>query len=184
MVEWAVTNSPQGLPGGSNDKVSAHNVGDLGSIPGLGRSPGEGNGNPLISTLARKFHGWRSLVGYIQSMGSQRVGHDWWRKLEIWRSKAKETWKAVNITRYHRWDYRWGREYARIIYKMVCLPSWLAIIKPSISYFWDMLIPCGPWHINYRSTMVCGELEPSLEPESAAPDHGSRNKADWWEKTL
>ena len=33
--------------GGSDGKVSACNVGDLGSIPGLGRSPGEGNGNPL-----------------------------------------------------------------------------------------------------------------------------------------
>ena len=31
----------------SGGKVSAHNAGDLGSIPGLGRSPGEGNSNPL-----------------------------------------------------------------------------------------------------------------------------------------
>ena len=36
-----------GFPGGSDSKASACNVGDLGSIPGLGRSPGEGNGNPL-----------------------------------------------------------------------------------------------------------------------------------------
>ena len=35
------------FPGGSNGKVSACNAGDLGSIPGWGRSPGEGNGNPL-----------------------------------------------------------------------------------------------------------------------------------------
>ena len=35
------------FPGGSHDKVSACNVGDPGSIPGLGRPPGEGNGNPL-----------------------------------------------------------------------------------------------------------------------------------------
>jgi len=34
-------------PGGSDSKASAYNAGDLGSIPGLGRSPGEGNGNPL-----------------------------------------------------------------------------------------------------------------------------------------
>ena len=33
--------------GGSDGKASAHNAGDLGSIPGSGRSPGEGNGNPL-----------------------------------------------------------------------------------------------------------------------------------------
>ena len=35
------------FPGGSDSKVSAYNAGDPGSIPGLGRSPGEGNGNPL-----------------------------------------------------------------------------------------------------------------------------------------
>ena len=37
----------QSFPGGSSGKESACNVGDLGSIPGLGRSPGEGNGYPL-----------------------------------------------------------------------------------------------------------------------------------------
>ena len=36
-----------GYPGGSDGKESACNVGDLGSIPGLRRSPGVGNGNPL-----------------------------------------------------------------------------------------------------------------------------------------
>ena len=36
-----------GFPGGSDGKASAYNAGDPGSIPGLGRSPGEGNGNPL-----------------------------------------------------------------------------------------------------------------------------------------
>ena len=37
----------ESFPGGSEVKVSACNAGDLGSIPGSGRSPGEGNGNPL-----------------------------------------------------------------------------------------------------------------------------------------
>ena len=36
-----------GFPGGSEVKASASNAGDLGLIPGSGRSPGEGNGNPL-----------------------------------------------------------------------------------------------------------------------------------------
>ena len=36
-----------GFPGGSGGKASACNEGDLGSIPGLGRSPGEESGNPL-----------------------------------------------------------------------------------------------------------------------------------------
>ena len=50
-----------GFPGCSDGKAAACSAGDPGSIPGLGRSPGEGNGNPL---LPGKFHGLRSLVGY------------------------------------------------------------------------------------------------------------------------
>ena len=38
---------PQGFPGGSEGKESTRSAGDPGSIPGLGRFPGEGNGNPL-----------------------------------------------------------------------------------------------------------------------------------------
>ena len=38
----------QGFPGGSDGGESSCNVGNLGSIPGLGRSPGEGNGNPVL----------------------------------------------------------------------------------------------------------------------------------------
>ena len=41
------TNLPIDFPGGSDSKASAYNVGDLGSVPGSGRSPGEGNGDPL-----------------------------------------------------------------------------------------------------------------------------------------
>ena len=37
----------EGLPGSSDGKATAYNAGDLGSIPGLGKSPGGGNGNPL-----------------------------------------------------------------------------------------------------------------------------------------
>ena len=53
----------QDFPGGSEVKASAWNAGDTGSIPGSGRSPGEGNGNPL-QFLPGESHGGRSLVGY------------------------------------------------------------------------------------------------------------------------
>ena len=46
------------FPGGSDSKASACNVGDLGSIPGLGRSPGEGNGNPLQYSCLEKSIDW------------------------------------------------------------------------------------------------------------------------------
>ena len=53
------------FPGGSDGKMSASKVGDLGSIPRSGRSPGEVNGNPLqYSCLENPIHRWRTLVGY------------------------------------------------------------------------------------------------------------------------
>ena len=54
----------RGFPGGSEGKASACNVGVLGLIPGLGRSPGEGNGQPTPVLSPGEFHGQRSLVGY------------------------------------------------------------------------------------------------------------------------
>ena len=63
-----------GFPGSLDVEVSACNAGDLGLIPGLGRSPEEGNDNPLqYSCLENPMDrgAWR-----VQPMGSQRVGHD------------------------------------------------------------------------------------------------------------
>ena len=54
----------QSFPGGSDSKESACSVGDLGSIPGLGRSPGEGNGNPLQYFCLENPMDKRSLEGY------------------------------------------------------------------------------------------------------------------------
>ena len=47
--------------GGLDGKEPAFNVGDLGLIPGLGRTPGEGNGNPLQYCYLENPHGQRSL---------------------------------------------------------------------------------------------------------------------------
>ena len=44
---WGQASCSMGFPGGSDGKESACNAGDLGSIPGLGRSPGERKGYPL-----------------------------------------------------------------------------------------------------------------------------------------
>ena len=54
----------EGFPSGLDDKESASNAGDLGSIPGLGRSPGKGHDNPLQYSFLKNPHGQRSLVGY------------------------------------------------------------------------------------------------------------------------
>ena len=62
------------FPGGSGGKASAYNAGDLGLIPGSGRSPGEGNGNPLQYSCLENLMD-RGADG-IQFMGSQRVKRD------------------------------------------------------------------------------------------------------------
>ena len=53
-----------GFPGGLDSKESTCNVGDLGSIPELGRSPGGETGNSLRYSCLENPHGQRSLVGY------------------------------------------------------------------------------------------------------------------------
>ena len=57
------------FPGGSEVKASACNAGELGSIPGLGRSSGEGNGNTL-HTLVWRIP-WTEEPGGLKSTGSQ-----------------------------------------------------------------------------------------------------------------
>ena len=52
------------FPGGSDGKEPTCNVGDLGSIPGLGRPPGGGHGTPLQYSCLKNPHGQRSLAGY------------------------------------------------------------------------------------------------------------------------
>ena len=52
------------VPGGSEGKESTCNVGDLGSIPELGRSPGEGNSNALQYSCLQNPRGQTTLVGY------------------------------------------------------------------------------------------------------------------------
>ena len=61
----------QGFPGGSADEESACKAGDLGSIPGLGRAPGVGNGNPLQYSFLEKpmdrGAGWATVQGVAKS---------------------------------------------------------------------------------------------------------------------
>ena len=53
-----------GFPGGSVGEESACSAGDAGLIPGLGRAPGGGHGNPLQYSCLENPHGQRSLAGY------------------------------------------------------------------------------------------------------------------------
>ena len=60
-----------GFPSDSNGKESACSAGDLGSVPGLGRSPGEGNGNPLqyscLENAMDRGTWWATVHGVTKS---------------------------------------------------------------------------------------------------------------------
>ena len=96
-------NSHQGFPGGSDGKDSAGYTGDLGSIPGSGRSPGGGRGYPLQYSCL-KIPKTEDPHG-LQLMGSQRVGHYWatnivhslWPCMFIAESSGKDTCNHASI---------------------------------------------------------------------------------------
>ena len=74
MIENTIVNNVALLIGGSDGKASAYSVGDPGSIPGSGRSSGEGNGNPLqFSCLGNPVDrsAWWAAVH-----GATRIRHD------------------------------------------------------------------------------------------------------------
>ena len=71
------------FPGSSAGKESACNAGDLGLIPGLGKYPGGGHGNPLQYSCLENPHGQRSLAGYSpwgckESDTTERLSTAWY----------------------------------------------------------------------------------------------------------
>ena len=123
-----------GFPCGSAGKESTCNAGDLGSIPGLGRSPGEGKGYPL------QYSGLENSMDY--SMGLQRVRHDWATfsslsvLLNIWRSpllrptaqKKRVLWKYYcSVTMYLVTQEFWWRCAMRLVL-FSCLLSTASIL--------------------------------------------------------
>ena len=76
-------------------KEPAYKAEDLGSIPGLGRSPGKVNGNPF-HILAWRIP-WTEEPGGWQSMGSQRVGHTWATNAFLRLSTMRKIWNSSLI---------------------------------------------------------------------------------------
>ena len=75
-----------GFPDDSVIKNPPANAGDVGLIPGLGRWPGQGNGNPLeCYCLGNLITG---DPGGLQSMGSQRVGHNLANEQQVQQSNS------------------------------------------------------------------------------------------------
>ena len=84
-----------GFPGGSDSKASARNAGDLGSIPGLGRLPGEGNGNPLqYSCLENPMDGgpWCRLLSHGVTKSRARLSDFTFAFTPLWCAAFSLRW--------------------------------------------------------------------------------------------
>ena len=85
-----------GFPGGSDGKESACNAGDLGSIPGLGRSPGGEHGTPLQYSCLQNPHGQRSLVGYSPWGHKESDTTEWLSTYQSLHPRQRQRWWWLN----------------------------------------------------------------------------------------
>ena len=89
MIYW-IAGTKVGFPDSSAGKESTCNAGDLGSIPGLARSPGGGHGSPLQYSCLENPHGQRSLAGY-SPWGRKEVDTTEWLSATRHRNRGKQT---------------------------------------------------------------------------------------------
>ena len=75
MPYWCLARASQVVIVVKDTPANAGDIRDSGGIPGLGRSPGEGNGNPLQCSCLENLLNRRACG--LRSIGSQRVRHDW-----------------------------------------------------------------------------------------------------------
>ena len=137
----------KGFPGGSDGKEPDCSSGDPGLIPGLGRSPGEGNGNPLqFSCLENpmgrgawqaRVHGgkkswtWLShLTLYLVRNSLEKCRFDIWKELGILVTKCAICWvgqkgHSIEVTEKHKWTF-WSTQYF--------------FLKCPLSYFYNCIL--------------------------------------------
>ena len=118
-----------GFPGGSDGKESTCHVGDKGSVPAWGRSPGEGNGYPLQYFCLENQ--WMERPGVLQSMGSQRIRHDWetntaqsvplWPTAEVQHAASRGVIASSSVS--HSLFPLRGYFYSKPLFPCICLLS-------------------------------------------------------------
>ena len=171
------------LPGGSGNKESASSAGDVGSIPGLERSPGEGSSYPHQHSCLQNFHGLRSLVGY-SPWGCKELDKTEWTlaclqgvctlNYYFYAENSKE--QAMSIK--ERMDWRQSREEAcvwgNVISGTPVRAAWVSTLRNKAGRKYE-----GTWYISGEAlggqtmcfqTSVCKEfwswyfIEAYMEP--------------------
>ena len=138
----------QGFSGDSDSKQSSRNAGDLGLIPGSGRSPWRRAWQPTPVFLPGESQGQRSLVGY--SPWDHRVGHDWATTL-IWGS-----YKRVGLALWAWGLHSHSRPWAR---GSSYLGQWSAV---AILRFW-IIFEQGALHFHRWSWLWEFDLDPTCD---------------------
>ena len=93
------------FPGGSDGKVSAYNAEDPGSIPGLGRSPGEGNGNPLQYSCLENPMGrgaWQAIVHGVAKSRTRLSDFTSNKGIIDLKKKFWGGWKSIAMPQYRQ----------------------------------------------------------------------------------
>ena len=132
IIQLPKTIECTGFCGGSDGKVSAWNAGDLGSIPGSGRSPGEGNGNPLqyswaslVAQLAKNLPAmcetWLLSLGWEDPLEKGKAAHS---RVLAWRTP----W-TVSSMESQRVRYDWATFTCRIVMLNVFFTSKMFAVK-------------------------------------------------------
>ena len=142
-----VSSQVLGFPCDSAGKESACNAGDLGLVPGLGRSPRERKGYPLQYSGLKNSHGQRSLQA--KSMGSQRVGHYWATKHSTARINNSSifsflrklcTVSTVAAPRYISTNSVWGLPFLHILNNIYYLFFFSLMIAIVIGVRWYLIL--------------------------------------------
>ena len=177
-MKWGYVNITQeytckGFPGGSDGKEPACSSGDLGSIPELGRSPGEGNGNPLQYSGLKNPMGreaWQATVHgveksqtwlshftlYLVRNSLEKGRFDIWRELGILVTKCADCWVGQKVHSI--------RGYRKTQMNSLANPIFL-LEMPSLIFLWLYFIFLWfiPWYVcdlvraldHCRETCIC-----------------------------
>ena len=126
-----------GFPDCSDDKESAHNVGDLGSIPGLGRSPGEGNGYLLQNSCLENSTDWGTWQATVHGVtkGQTQLNDFHFQEIDYLRRHNNELYLTIfqgifqgrerNLPLKLWW--KWGGGHFSAMEDLVCLYSHVGV---------------------------------------------------------